>query len=641
MRGKLNQEWANWRKFYKFQPTDAIMKYFGVKIGFYFAWLGFYTAMLVIPSIMGILSFFYGLVRMYTDIPTEDICDGFQGSRIMCPACDLCPFINLKDLECKHAEYRNLFDNELTVFFSFFMSIWSVLFMEFWERRSSTLAQRWGVAEVDEHEEYPRPQYLKMVKNVKQKTVNFVTNTVEPNPPFWDMVFPKMLISWVSIFFLVTVFLATWMSIQIYEAAMTTVFGLADDKFPEWLKPYKKTIIIATANIIKVIINLFLNCLYSAIAKCLTDREFHRTQRQYDESLAMKKIVYNFSNLYTPLFYIAFFKGRVTGTPQKYRRFGEARQVECDAGGCYWELSMGMIVMFAFSQYVQQLSELGLPYLAIALKLMRGKLKACIKNTPKMKKLFMKWLRKQMANESDWRDSDMSRQPQYLQDCILNPTDHDVLYEEYSEMVVQFGYMVLFGTAFPLAPLLALINNVTEIRVDARKLLVLHRRAPIKYAKDIGIWKDVMKFMIELSVISNAFIIAVTSDFIPQTVYRTKYSEDSSLRGYVNYTLSEFYTGYGPPVNDLVLDLGDTAWNRAEEEKTGWPLDRTCYYRDFRYPPSHDSEYEPTEQFFLTWLARLAFVIVYMCCVYGILELVRIMVPDVPESVKMKIRYVL
>ena len=140
MRGMLNQEWANWRKFYKFQPTDAIMKYFGVKIGFYFAWLGFYTAMLVIPSIMGILSFFYGLVRMYTDIPTEDICDGFQGSRIMCPACDLCPFINLKDLECKHAEYRNLFDNELTVFFSFFMSIWSVLFMEFWERRSSTLA---------------------------------------------------------------------------------------------------------------------------------------------------------------------------------------------------------------------------------------------------------------------------------------------------------------------------------------------------------------------------------------------------------------------------------------------------------------------------------------------------------------------
>ena len=35
---------------------------------------------------------------------------------------------------------------------------------------------------------------------------------------------------------------------KIYEAAMTTVFGLADDKFPEWLKPYKKTIIIATAN---------------------------------------------------------------------------------------------------------------------------------------------------------------------------------------------------------------------------------------------------------------------------------------------------------------------------------------------------------------------------------------------------------
>ena len=40
-------------------------------------------------------------------------------------------------------KYRVLFDNELTVAFSIFMSIWSVLFLEFWERRSATLAHRY------------------------------------------------------------------------------------------------------------------------------------------------------------------------------------------------------------------------------------------------------------------------------------------------------------------------------------------------------------------------------------------------------------------------------------------------------------------------------------------------------------------
>ncbi len=32
---------------------DAIRDYFGVKIGLYFAWLGFYTFMLILPSIVG------------------------------------------------------------------------------------------------------------------------------------------------------------------------------------------------------------------------------------------------------------------------------------------------------------------------------------------------------------------------------------------------------------------------------------------------------------------------------------------------------------------------------------------------------------------------------------------------------------
>ncbi len=42
--------------------------YFGEKIGLYFAWLGFYTWMLVPPSVVGILVFLYGVTTIGSNI---------------------------------------------------------------------------------------------------------------------------------------------------------------------------------------------------------------------------------------------------------------------------------------------------------------------------------------------------------------------------------------------------------------------------------------------------------------------------------------------------------------------------------------------------------------------------------------------
>ena len=48
-------------------------------------------------------------------------------------------------------------------------------------------------------------------------------------------------------------------------------------------------------------------------------------------------------------------------------------------------------------------------------------------------------------------------------------------YYEYNEMVLQYGYVVLFAVAAPIAPLLALANNLIEIRTDFMKMIVLAR----------------------------------------------------------------------------------------------------------------------------------------------------------------------
>jgi anoctamin-1 len=42
-------------------------------------------------------------------------------------------------------------------------------------------------------------------------------------------------------------------------------------------------------------------------------------------------------------------------------------------------------------------------------------------------------------------------------------------------LVLQYGFVTIFVAAFPLAPFFALLNNMLEMRLDAKKLLTYHR----------------------------------------------------------------------------------------------------------------------------------------------------------------------
>lgn len=64
MRYLLYTEWATIKNWVKNQPIDHIKEYFGVKVALYFAWLGFYTHMLIPASIAGITVFCFGLFTL-------------------------------------------------------------------------------------------------------------------------------------------------------------------------------------------------------------------------------------------------------------------------------------------------------------------------------------------------------------------------------------------------------------------------------------------------------------------------------------------------------------------------------------------------------------------------------------------------
>ncbi len=69
--------------------------------------------------------------------------------------------------------------------------------------------------------------------------------------------------------------------------------------------------------------------------------------------------------------------------------------------------------------------------------------------------------------------------------------------------VIQFGFVTLFVASFPLAPVLALVNNLFEIRVDAWKITTQFRRIVPEKAQDIGAWQPILQGIAILAVATN------------------------------------------------------------------------------------------------------------------------------------------
>jgi hypothetical protein len=85
---------------------------------------------------------------------------------------------------------------------------------------------------------------------------------------------------------------------------------------------------------------------------------------------------------------------------------------------------------------------------------------------------------------------------------------HDSTFDDFNEMIIQYGYVALFAPAYKLAPVLALINNVVEIRVDAMKLCHATQRPFWTSMADIGSWFTVLNILGFVAIITNSSMIA-------------------------------------------------------------------------------------------------------------------------------------
>ncbi|PWA19344.1 hypothetical protein CCH79_00018340 [Gambusia affinis] len=606
----LNEYWSKWSCWRRYQPLDHIREYFGEKIALYFAWIAQCSCFMRLK-----------------------LCD-FPAVPVLLPLS--VSFVSL--------QAGLLFDNWGTVFLSFFMSLWAVTFLEYWKRTCSYLSHRWDCTDLEDIEERPRPEFSAMAP---MTTRNPITGAEEPYFPenkrfnrtmtgcmviilmVTLLIFSVILIIMVAVvlMFLIAIILyRTIISVVIYKSAIyksartNTFFGISvSPRTAAFLQMFSQsvqkvqipeyaamrdtlcsdpgfcsqavTIASLSGSVLNLLVILMLSRIYTTLADFLTRWEMHRTQTKYEDMFILKVFIFQFVNFYSTPVYIAFFKGRFVGYPGMYNTLFGIRNEACGVGGCLIDLAQELLIIMVGKQIINNIEEFVSPKVKVWWQ--KNKLQPLLTNkTGEGTQTMMK--------VSPWE------------------ADYDLLvceglFGEYLEMVLlfsvlQFGFITIFVAACPLAPLFALMNNWVEIRLDAQKFVTQYRRPVVERAQDIGIWFHILQFITHIAVISNAFLIAFTSSFVPRLYYR--FTRNSTLSGFVNFTLAT-----------------------ATETHIQQGHNISCRYRGIR---DEKGDYLP--EFYELLVVRLSFVIVFEHVVFFINRLIDLIVPDIPEDVELKMK---
>eukprot|EP01130_Rhizamoeba_saxonica_P016677 TRINITY_DN7758_c0_g1_i1.p1 TRINITY_DN7758_c0_g1~~TRINITY_DN7758_c0_g1_i1.p1 ORF type:complete len:760 (-),score=109.46 TRINITY_DN7758_c0_g1_i1:727-3006(-) len=359
---------------------------------------------------------------------------------------------------------------EAGLVFNLFLTTWVTFYLEFWKRRCTTQSWIWNTLD-HEREEKLRPEYKTTKHNLQFYEGKIIT-------PYFVKTRKNFVQKWAIS--LPTVIFFTILCLGV--AVSIIVFKLAFEK-----EPWGST----AGSIINAVVIIILENLYFKIAVKLNDMENHVSDTKYADGLISKLFGFQFVNSYSVLFYIAFVKSNaihIFGYPMECKGFGDLFSVleTNSSNACLEELSVNLMITFLVRLIVLQILEQVLPILNIGTRI-SNLIDRCKGTYVYENSSEIPFVRKQ-ANLPEFVDT----------------------LTQYNEIVIQFGYIVLFGSVFPLAPLASLLNNWVEIRADAFSYLHSMQRRSIEKAGDIGTWYDIMELMSFLGILTNCCIIAFT-----------------------------------------------------------------------------------------------------------------------------------
>ncbi|XP_022921289.2 anoctamin-4-like isoform X2 [Onthophagus taurus] len=588
----LARFWGNWRMFYKLQPIHIIYKYYGSEIAFHFAWMEFYTKCLVIPALFGVIVFLVGNFDLFLSgrviNRVREVC---YSKMKICPPCTFrhCRYKEFDEF-CDIAKTSFLLDNNYTISFSIFITIWATFLLEFWARQENILTYQWNL-----HKSTPQvdelPNYKERVS--KYKKYNKYTHTEEYYTPFC-LKFWRNFLSFIVVFVLVLLITATALAIMISEHFIEyNVHKHRIGILIEWMSMIMK---LYSALVTIVIMKLYAPGLDKTSEK-LTNNEIHRTQDSYMTSYIFKSYILNFFNTYLMLIYVAFFKDLCYTNPSDHgiynKFFGVASNLCPPAVGC-----------------IDSLSTL------ISFTILRDYILILLFNSYRLINLYG-WIKK-CCSKVKKAPLELTDLPQWEVEFSLIPSSELFFAESLMVVILEYGLLTFFVGVVPLVPLLALINNIVELRVTAYTLVKKTRRNVSKRVLGLGAWKTVLLVVTRISYLVSGCIICFTSTFVHRTVY---YNERKTMVGFVNDTLSVF----------LVDHFRDDMESNIREK---YPDVKICFYPGNKNSYNHTKPYQLSDRHFELVSIKFLAIVAYIHIVYFINAILSYLIPKMPAFIE-------
>ncbi|KAB8237131.1 anoctamin family protein [Aspergillus alliaceus] len=367
---------------------------------------------------------------------------------------------------------------------AFVNCLWSIVFVEYWKIRETDLSLRWNVKGVGVLK-VNRPKYV-WDKEVRDSVTGEIVRVFPAHKQFMRqmLLLPFATIASIALGSLIVVTF-------VMEIFISEVYT---GPFKDYLE-FLPTVLFSLSL-------PWINNKLTDMATQLTEYENYRTQDQYDIAQTTKTFVMNFITSFLPTILTAFvyvpFGARLLPYLDMFRvgslaKSIDTRRVHIDPS----RLQQEVIYLSVTGQILNFGEEVVLPYVK---RVLVQKWRDYRKSHPTGGRRYS-YRTDQLLNDAPDEASFLGR--------IRNEAEADEynVHDDTLEMCVQYGYLALFGTSWPLVPLGFLANNWLELRGDFFKLSLECQRPPPIRADSIGPSLQGLEVLTWLGTLSTAAIV--------------------------------------------------------------------------------------------------------------------------------------
>lgn len=222
---------------------------------------------------------------------------------------------------------------------------------------------------------------------------------------------------------------------------------------------------------IQAVTTIVINLGFRRVAVWTAEFENHKTQRQFEYSVFIKRFIFEFTDFQLYLFYIGIYQMHLG------------------------LLKNNLIGLFCVDEFRRILCESIIPYFM------------------QNKDQISHQLKKKLTKAHDTTNKSLEIKQEIVEEEMKElERDEIELFDDYLEMIMTYGYITLFASAFPLGATITCAFIYIEIRSDIFKLEFNARRPIAKKTHDIGTWMFALNCLTYGSIFTNLVLSCFASD---------------------------------------------------------------------------------------------------------------------------------